>query len=160
MFIVLFFRRAKDFCLARICGGIVAIFILCNLPRLAIGGFEVVRLYKKFLSILDNLGISKVVARYVFAPGHVWYLSILTIYIPPNSIEFFLQLIDSLGSQQYCSALKPTCTTLHQSLRWSKLGLNISPGFIWEDPLSLWEKSPNVTVSSYACTSTLHPLSK
>ena len=42
-FIVLNFRRAKDFCLARICGGIVAIFIVCNLPRLAIGGFEVAR---------------------------------------------------------------------------------------------------------------------
>ena len=40
----LYFRRAKDFCLARICGGIVAIFVLCNLPRLAIGGFEVARL--------------------------------------------------------------------------------------------------------------------
>ena len=43
------FRRAKDFCLARICGGIVAIFIVCNLPRLAIGGFEVAR-YRKNIS--------------------------------------------------------------------------------------------------------------
>ena len=36
-------RRAADFHLAKICGGIVAVFIVCNLPRLAIGGFEVWR---------------------------------------------------------------------------------------------------------------------
>ena len=36
-------RRAADFYLAKICGGIVAVFVVCNLPRLAIGGFEVWR---------------------------------------------------------------------------------------------------------------------
>ena len=91
-FIVLNFRRAKDFCLARICGGIVAIFIVCNLPRLAIGGFEVAR-----------------------------YIS----YVSTKRLELFsssLQYLNSLGYRQYCSALRPTFTTSHQSLRWSKLG--------------------------------------
>ena len=36
-------RRAADFYLAKICGGIVLVFVICNLPRLAIGGFEVWR---------------------------------------------------------------------------------------------------------------------
>ena len=36
-------RRATDFHLAKICGGIVAVFVVCNLPRLAIGGFEIWR---------------------------------------------------------------------------------------------------------------------
>ena len=40
-------RRAADFHLAKICGGIVAVFIVCNLPRLAIGGFEVWRCKKQ-----------------------------------------------------------------------------------------------------------------
>ena len=36
-------RRAGDFHLAKICSGIVAVFVVCNVPRLAIGGFEVWR---------------------------------------------------------------------------------------------------------------------
>ena len=69
-----YFRRAKDFCLARICGGIVAIFILCNLPRLAIGGFEVARLKHLQYSLprldVDRMGELNVELRLV---ANVWF---------------------------------------------------------------------------------------
>lgn len=77
-------RRAGDFHLAKICSGIVAVFVVCNVPRLAIGGFEVWRI-PTILRCTESMVLYWAPERQWFADFVARYLAIIN-----SSINFLI----------------------------------------------------------------------
>ena len=113
-------RRAADFHLAKICGGIVAVFIVCNLPRLAIGGFEVWRCKKQIRCNMPDylysfLGV--LVNNICFSVANKCKLSFCTKdFEEKNSLS---QSLSSLTQSLSLSSLLSQSLSLSQSISQS-----------------------------------------